>query len=209
MEAPRSTPTLSPRLPVENNEAAETPCGGRRWAPTEIAMGHRQRQENGATSNTSRFRSVASPGAQSYGNGARVKITLAVASRFSNGAAGEGPSSGSCSRSASSFAGIISGVRLQSPQRAILVRSERVKSRRLERRVGSSQHAEWGFRTIIASRAGLTLTSSPHVSSPHSERRIVGVDMAWRPAASHVINGMFILTGQYAVGDHITVAGIT
>lgn len=85
----------------------------------------------------------------------------------------------------------------------------------IERRVGTlSNTLNWGFRTILVFvAAGLTLSEfGLNVSALIASVGIVGVALGLgaQLLVRDVINGMFILIeDQYAVGDHVTVAGIT
>ncbi len=85
----------------------------------------------------------------------------------------------------------------------------------LERRVTTlSNTLNWGFRTILVFvAAGLTLSEfGLNVSALIASVGVVGVALGLgaQLLVRDVINGMFILVeDQYAVGDTVTVAGVT
>jgi small conductance mechanosensitive channel len=85
----------------------------------------------------------------------------------------------------------------------------------IERRVGTlSNTLNWGFRMILVFvAAGLTLAEfGLNVSALIASVGVVGVALGLgaQLLVRDVINGMFILIeDQYAVGDHVTVAGIS
>lgn len=85
----------------------------------------------------------------------------------------------------------------------------------LERRVSTlSNTLNWAFRTLLVFvAAGLTLSEfGLNVSALIASVGIVGVALGLgaQTLVRDVLNGMFILTeDQYAVGDNVTVAGIT
>ncbi len=92
----------------------------------------------------------------------------------------------------------------------------RVENRALlERRVGAlSNTLNWGFRIILVFiAAGLTLSEfGLNVSALIASVGVVGVALGLgaQLLVRDVINGMFILIeDQYAVGDTVTVAGLT
>lgn len=85
----------------------------------------------------------------------------------------------------------------------------------IERRVGTlSNTLNWGFRTLLFFvAAGLTLSEfGLNVSALIASVGVVGVALGLgaQLLVRDVINGMFILIeDQYAVGDTVTVAGVT
>ena len=85
----------------------------------------------------------------------------------------------------------------------------------IERRVQTlSTTLNWGFRTLLFFvAAGLTLSEfGLNVSALIASVGVVGVALGLgaQLLVRDVINGMFILIeDQYAVGDHVTVAGVT
>ena len=85
----------------------------------------------------------------------------------------------------------------------------------IERRVGTlSNTLNWGFRTLLVFvGVGLTLSEfGLNVSALIASVGVVGVALGLgaQLLVRDVINGMFILIeDQYAVGDNVTVAGIT
>ncbi|MEO8538453.1 MAG: mechanosensitive ion channel domain-containing protein [bacterium] len=85
----------------------------------------------------------------------------------------------------------------------------------IERRVGTLANTlNWGFRTLLVFvGAGLTLSEfGLNVSALIASVGIVGVALGLgaQTLVKDVLNGMFILIeDQYAVGDTVTVAGIT